>query len=378
MNNQLNAHQHQWFESASFETFISKTLILFVLITLYLSNFHEKAMSEVRIRPSALYLNDSVRSGMVAVTNNGDESIDVTFKLMYGYPKSDSLGNPSFTLSDSSSSNKMINRSWVQVYPQQFVLKPHDWQAVQMTITLPPELKDGEYWIRPVLTVRPLLQQDQSTSSKGTSTICQQFVLLANFCHGSTYTGIAINRIQPVFGSGGKLGLRVDMIRVGNAAYRGTITCNLKNQNRQTVLTSKKDIAVYEQIVHKLSIGETNLPDGDYTVEVNASTDREKKDLAAIIPARSVTKEIAFSIYQGQLEAPGTLHASIIPANTNIVPPTTTASVFKGINSTLSTQSNSADSTYVRAKLLEKRLKQLNDEADQIMKEMLTLIIANK
>lgn len=378
MNKQLNTLQHQWFESASLETFLSKALILFILVTLCPANFHEKAMSEVRIRPSALYLNDSVRSGMVVVTNNEDGPIDISLKLMYGYPSSDSLGNPSFTLSDSSGSDKMLNRSWIQVYPQQFIIKPHDWQVVRMTITLPPGLKDGEYWIRPVLTIRPLLQQDQPTSSKGSSTMCQQFVLLANFRHGSAYTGIVINRIQLVLGSDRKLGLRVDMIRVGNAAYRGIITCNLKNQNRQTVSTSKKDIAVYEQVAHKLSLGETNLPDGNYTVEINASTNREKNNFVTIIPAQSVTKEIAFSIYQGQLDAPGTLHTSIISANTNIVPTTTTASVFKGTNSTPSIQSNSVDSTYVRAKLLEKRLRQLNDEADQILKEMHTLIIANK
>jgi hypothetical protein len=335
MNNQLNIHQHQWLESASLETLISKALVLLLIMTLCSANFHEKAMSEVRIRPSALYLNDSVRSGMVAVTNNEDVPVDVTIKLMYGYPTSDSLGNISFTLSDSSSSDKMLNRSWIQVYPKQFVIKPHDWQAVRMTITLPPELKDGEYWIRPVLTIRPLLQQGQSTSYKGISAMCQQFVLLANFRHGSAHTGIVINQVRPVLGSDGKLGMLVDMIRVGNAAYRGIITCHLKNQNQQIVSTSKKDIAVYEQVTHKLSLGETSLPDDNYTVEVNASTNREKNDFEAIIPARSVTREIAFSIYQGQLGAPGTLHAQILPARTKIIPPVTTVSVFKETNYTV-------------------------------------------
>jgi hypothetical protein len=354
-----------WFRNRTSSTIVAFRSLLIVVCLIQITG---ELRSEVRIRPSAVYLSDNNQSGTISVINNGDESIDVILKMQYGHPTSDSSGRVSFSLTDTPEGYQAIDRSWIQVYPQQFLVKAHDWQVIRIKINPPSELKDGEYWLRPVLVVKSLSQNEKSKQVN--SVASQQFVLLANYRRGSTYTGIVLERIMPILRPDGKLALKVDMLRQGNAAYRGSILCNIKDQTQKTVFTIKQNVAVYEKFCQNISLGANNLQDGLYTMDITASTKRDDNQGSQLLPAPDVCKQTSFSIYNNQFNTPGIVQAANLNLiNTTPSPTDSPLKITETSDESVAQSTETADRS-VKVKLLEQRLKELNTNLQKVLKEL--------
>jgi hypothetical protein len=368
MNSQIITDLYFASQKGRFFGLIKKIIFRIALVIVSFMLIAIESKCDVRVRPSAIYLNDSVLTGMVTVTNDSDNPTDVAVTLRYGYPTSDSFGNPSLNISDVPNGSQSLYISWIQIYPQKFVIKPHDRQIIRMKINPPSVLKEGEYWIRPVLDVQSFSQN--GSVNVRPSNHSQQFVLLANYRHGEAFTGLAIERIMPILRPDGKITLKLDLERKGNAAYRGSITCKIKDQNQKTISTIKRNIAVYERLTQNLTVEELNFQDGFYTVDIVAKTNRDETDNSTLINAPDVYKQASFLISDNHFSTPGVAYSTNLQPTISDSPAAISGSITSTSSAKPSNQSAQPESNNSKVKLLEQRLKQLNADLEIVMKEL--------
>jgi P pilus assembly chaperone PapD len=118
----------------------------------------------VSVSPIALYLDQATRTGTLTLYNPGALAEEVEIGFAFGYPVSDSAGNVSVPLFDTSPAGEPSAVEWMRAFPRRLRLEPGQRQVVRVMAQPPAGLANGEYWARVLVRSRggqPPIEQTQ-------------------------------------------------------------------------------------------------------------------------------------------------------------------------------------------------------------------------
>lgn len=248
-------------------------LSLFVVVSL--------ANAGISVAPAAIYLKENDKRSSFDVRNDSPFARTFSIEMMYGYPVSDRDGNVSFRFVDPSSSNDPFAYDWIQIYPKEFELVPGETQTVAVIARPSMDLKDGEYWARPIVISRPVNDGDG---------IEEHVALALNYRKGNLQTGIRIENFSATK-SGNTLTVYVDLKRTGNAAYIGNLNVSFKRTDGKTY-DVRKEIAVYHDMRYRIDL---DLQEFSSVAEVivDLNTNRMKINRTDLIQSPPITQRFS-------------------------------------------------------------------------------------
>jgi hypothetical protein len=253
-----------------------------------------KTAQAVTVSPTALYIDSRTRTATLTLYNPGSLPAEVSIDFAYGYPQSDAAGNVSVPLTREPAAGEPSAMDWMRAFPRRLVLQPGQRQVVRVLVEPPPELPDGEYWARVLVSSRggqPPIENTQGGLQLQLN-VQTTLVMAANFRKGAVGTGVEVAGATAVR-AGADLSLEVQLQRTGNAAFLGRLRADVLDARGTVVATAWDDIAVYRTKLRRLAI---TLPEGTAgPLEVRLTIDTQRQDLppGGALPASTVTRSVA-------------------------------------------------------------------------------------
>ncbi len=269
-----------------------------LLSLLFLSILALRAGAGVLVAPTVVFISDKGRTGRITVQNPTDKPQEVTVFFSFGLPTSDSLGNVTVRLSDSSVTDPNSALGWVKAFPRKMVLQPNSSQVVRFRARPPKDLPEGEYWSRVVVrsqdgeTSLPAPTEEGAITTK--LNMIMQTAIMLKYRKGNLTPQLELTETSATI-EGEKVSVMVAMKTNSNCSYVGTLACRLLDASDKEISHTSVQLAVYRQLTRRL---ELPLTDGDFTrpyhVEIGISTSG-RKDIPAedILPGNDLSRALA-------------------------------------------------------------------------------------
>ncbi len=245
----------------------------------------------VLVAPHAVFIDHRARTGQFTLANPSSETEEVEIELMYGYPETDSSGNPYVKLIPEPESGAPSAAGWIKAFPRRARLEPGQRQVVRLLARPPADLPDGEYWTRLIVTSRRA--QDAvarvDTTLRAGLTLELRTIISVTYRKGSVETGIRLNDLRQRI-EGDSLIVWVDLEREGNAAFLGTVRFSMSDENEQTVGEWSTPIAVYHGQNRRFALPVDQLPLGLFQVRFTVDTRRDDLPQTNILPADPIAR----------------------------------------------------------------------------------------
>ncbi|MFA5403539.1 MAG: hypothetical protein WC358_01260 [Ignavibacteria bacterium] len=269
---------------------------LYRLIVCFLFVTSSVSFSQVTVAPVTVHLDDHNKNGYIIVRNNSNTSPwEVNIEMKFGYPKSDSSGNTFIFFPENVNDEDPSAVKWINFYPRKFILQPLGEQTIRIAAK-PKKIKDGEYWGRPIITSKVVINEDTLSKEKISIGLGVEFrtVIALNYRKGKVYTKINIDSLSGIYRDN-KFILSTKLRREGNTAYIGNLCVNIYNEKEIKIKEITQDISIYYELNKKIEIEAPNLVSGKYYVELQLNTDREETG-GNIIKGNTATKKITINI----------------------------------------------------------------------------------
>lgn len=270
-----------------------------LLLALVLLAGSSRVALAVSVSPSALYIDNRTRSGVITLINSGTRAEEIEISFAFGYPQADSLGNVAVQLLDSVPGGEPSAMAWLRAFPRRLRLEPGQRQAVRVLVQPPAGLPPGEYWARILVRSRgaqPPIEQKQGDIRLQVE-VETVIATALSYRNGAVATGIEEHAVSAVPAADSLVRLWMDLARQGNAAYLGHLRAELVNPAGAVVATSEDDLAVYHAMRRKFEIvlpeALRGRPLTGYTVRWALSTERPDLPPSAPLPAPTRRGSIA-------------------------------------------------------------------------------------
>ncbi|GBD32481.1 MAG: hypothetical protein KatS3mg081_1647 [Gemmatimonadales bacterium] len=252
----------------------------------------------VLVAPHAVFIDHRTRSGQIVLVNNGSEPEEVSIELVFGYPATDSSGNIGIRFIEDPGPEYPSAAGWIRAFPQRLRVLPGQRQVVRLLATPPPELPDGEYWSRLIVTSRggevPVATPENAAVRAGVSLITRT-VISVTYRKGPLRTGVVLEDFRPSV-SGDSLIAWVALRREGNAAYLGSVVFRLLDSGGSERARWETPVAVYYDLNRRFAFPLEGLPAGSYRLALRVSTDREDIPREHVLPAAPIERSAAVEI----------------------------------------------------------------------------------
>lgn len=238
----------------------------------------QPAIADIRIAPTAFYLDDANPSAVVTITSVSKYPVNVRMDLYYGYPHSDSLGNIQIYLDEEGVQHENSCVPFIRLHPGRFMLLPGQTRSIRFIVRIPGTMPDREYWARLVVTSEK--RHGEASIGEGSETIAagQSFgmrtILPVIYRKGDVATDITLLNVKGVRYSD-HVRLFVDMQPIGNGAYVGNLLLDLIDANGTIRYSGRQEIAVFDMHRRRIDIPAARMPSGQYKVRIRFNTDRE-------------------------------------------------------------------------------------------------------
>jgi hypothetical protein len=253
-------------------TLKSGILILSILTALAGSRSH----ASVAVYPQTLFINAPNRSVAITVSNPTETRQEIWLDFRYGYPLVNDSGKFYINYIDSTNRQEPNAVPWLTAYPQRFVLEARESQVVRVMAQLPVGMAAGEYWARVVISSKQRTATPPQTPGANVRMkmeFISQVDIPLQVRLGSVSTGVRIQGITSVVDSG-KLKMGVDLTRMGNASFWGTMHFFLRDKNGRVMKTYDQHIAIFRDVVYPVTIELPGLEPGAYVLEVDVDNVR--------------------------------------------------------------------------------------------------------
>ena len=249
--------------------------------------------SAVSVSPIALYLDQATRTGTLTLYNPGALPEEVEIGFAFGYPVSDSAGNVSVPLFDTSPAGEPSAVEWMRAFPRRLRLEPGQRQVVRVMAQPPAGLANGEYWARVLVRSRggqPPIEQTQGavTLQLNVETVV---VAAAAYRNGAVTTGIDVAAPVATRAPEGVM-LQLDLARQGNAAYLGRVRAELLAPDGSVVAESGDEVAVYHRMRRRFLLPFAGTPGAGYRVRYTVETERPDLPPGGALRAPNVTATV--------------------------------------------------------------------------------------
>jgi len=250
------------------------------------------------VAPHYAILDQRNRSGVIYLHNPATEPEEVSISFVFGYPASDSAGDVSIRVIDPPAPDDPSAVDWIHAYPRRMVVGPGQTRAVRLLAQPPADLPEGEYWARAVVHSRsaeaPVMTQDSTRVQVGL-TLEVRTVVPVTYRNGDVNTGLVITHVDHETANDSlvaKIGLR----RTGNAAFLGTLHLTLLTDSATVVAESHRQVAVYRELLRRVSVPVAGLPSGDYTLHIRLDTQRSDVEPDLILAAQALETSLEVQI----------------------------------------------------------------------------------
>lgn len=271
-------------------------LRIFLAVLAYIS-ISFVSYAQVAISPTMVMIDENQRFASYLVLNGSDQPQEISVEFVFGYP--DVVSNTMRTVYDRPEKEKLYSiADNVQAFPRKFTLAPQQRQVVRITVRPNRELDDGVYWSRIKTTSNP---QSPAIGSKldeeVSANINIQFEQVTTLIYkkGNLSTGLDIEEFKTTK-TDSSLIITTRIKRTGNAPYLGNLTLTVYDEQDNTVLSDRTNIAVYFDYISRVSANLKNFDPGTYTVEATFVTDRTDIPTEEIVQTAPISRTITFDI----------------------------------------------------------------------------------
>jgi hypothetical protein len=243
----------------------------------------------ILVSPHAVFIDSRTRTGQVYLINTGTTAEEVDVELRFGFPETDSTGEPTIRMMDQPGPEFPSAAGWIFAYPRRAVVQPGRRQVVRLLAQPPADLPPGEYWSRLIVTSRGAevaVSGADSTVRAGVSLIVQT-ISSVSYRNGDVSTGVTLDDYRADV-QGDSIVAWVGLTRQGNAAYLGTIWIRLRNAQNRVVAEWDTPIAAYYRIHRRLAFAVDSVAAGRYAAELEVTTARSDLPQSNILPAQTM------------------------------------------------------------------------------------------
>jgi hypothetical protein len=246
----------------------------------------------VLVAPHAIVIDHRTRSGSVSLYNPGDEPAEVTLSTFFGYPVTDSAGEFELKTVERPDPAMPSAAAWIEAFPKRMLLEPRERQTVRLLARPPARLPDGEYWARLVVAAKggtvPVSGGNDSLGITIGLNLEVRTVLPLQYRKGAVATSVRLSGLAAAV-EGDSLAVRLRLVRMGTAAFLGTIRGALADSAGRTVTTFTSPLAVYYEMEPRLTAAlPGSLPPGRYRLRVEVAAERPDLAPEVLLPARPV------------------------------------------------------------------------------------------
>jgi hypothetical protein len=246
----------------------------------------------VLVAPHAIVIDHRTRSGSVSLYNPGDEPVEVTLSTFFGYPVTDSAGEFELKTVERPDPDMPSAAAWIEAFPKRMLLQPRERQTVRLLARPPARLPDGEYWARLVVAAKggtvPVSGGSDSLGITIGPNLEVRTVLPLQYRKGAVATSVRLSGLAAAV-EGDSLAVRMRLVRMGTAAFLGTIRGALADSAGRTVTTFTSPLAVYYEMEPRLTAAlPGSLPPGRYRLRVEVAAERPDLAPEVLLPARPV------------------------------------------------------------------------------------------
>ncbi len=253
--------------------------------------------TQVTVAPVAIHINDANKNGYLLIRNNSNTAAwEVSLEMKFGYPQSDTSGSTYIYFPEAVADTAPSAIKWISFFPRKFILQPLEEQTVRIAAKPPKDLKNGEYWGRPVISSQAVNEIDTTNKEQigvGLS-VRFQTVIALNYRKGNLTTGINLSSFEGKY-ENDKFILKAGLKREGTCAYIGNMNTKIYNDKNDVVKEQKSEVAVYYTLERRIEIEAPGLAKGQYYAEIELNTDRQEPG-GVIIKGNSFTKKIPVTI----------------------------------------------------------------------------------
>ncbi len=237
------------------------------------------AKADLNVFPKSFFVNLPNRTASMTILNSGEQREEVWLDFRYGYPVANDSGRFYMIYGDSTSTVEPNAVPWLTAYPGRFALNPGESQVVKVMVKPPIGLISGEYLARVVISSQPVVSPTSKSLSQQVSSGVKLLTRLDLPLHvraGSVGSGIKIHRVSAAVDSGW-LKIGIDLSRLGNASYWGTMRFTVRDRDGRVVSTEKHPVAIYRDMVYPVRLNVRDLSTGTYEIEI--VTDNKRPDI---------------------------------------------------------------------------------------------------
>ena len=256
-------------------------------------------VAQVTIAPTNLFIDSGNRFGTYMVINGSDQNQEIAIDFYFAYSKSNEDGSTIFVKDSTNFASKHSIAEDIRAFPQNFVLSPGQRQIVRISVNAPNDIPDGTYWSRirtsSTQESRPVeLTSDDAVTARVGITVEQVTGLF--YKKGEVRTGIEVEEINTQLLEDEHLAVLTELKRTGNSPFLGTVTTSILNSGKQTVRDSYVSTSIYFDGIHRQVLDISDLPAGNYTIQVKFESSRSDVSSNDIIPMETVTESIPYTI----------------------------------------------------------------------------------
>lgn len=247
-----------------------------ILLLALVASAPTRSVASVAVYPQTLFINAPNRSVAITVSNPTETRQEIWVDFRYGYPLVDDSGKFYINYSDSTSLQEPNAVPWLTAYPQRFVLEARESQVVRVMAQLPVGVAAGEYWSRVVVASRQRTATPPQTPGANVRMkmeFISQVDVPLQVRTGSVSSGLKIQGITSVVDSG-RLKMGVDVTRMGNASFWGTMHFFLRDRDGRVMKKYDQHVAVFRDLVYPVTIDIAGITPGAYVLEVDVDNVR--------------------------------------------------------------------------------------------------------
>ncbi len=256
-----------------------------------------RVLEAIYVTPHAVFIGHGGRAGQVTLGNSGESAEEVTVELRFGFPDTDSTGNPFIRFVDDPGPEFPSAVDWIRPYPRRLRLEPGEQQVVRLLATPPDDLPDGEYWSRMIVTARgasvPIESSD--TAVHAGVTLEMRLITSVTYRKGDVKTGLTIREFD-AYVEGDSIVAWMNATRAGNGAYLGTVNFEVLDEDGTPVREWSIPTAVYYPVNRRFALPIQSLPAGLYVLRLTAVTERPDLRSGNVLPAPTITETMGIMV----------------------------------------------------------------------------------
>ncbi len=226
------------------------------------------------VRPQYLFVDAPAKSGVLTISNSGEQTIEVTIDLKYGYHTTDDTGNIVVVMPDQLQPDDRSMTNWIRAYPSRFILGPSESQGVRIFANPPTGMPPGEYWAKMIVTPHVSKTIEQKNRKGPAIEMITVVTVPLHYRVKPAVTGVELLGVKEVSRQSGNVKTQANFKRVGNSSFWGTLQCRVLNSAGRVVGTLDRNLVVYKDLRLNLEVPTDFSGGGPYTLELTALTKR--------------------------------------------------------------------------------------------------------